>query len=52
MEPSGGDLHLTVRKEKGVARRFYERYCMKVVGTVAWKNRTIPGLVYRLRRVA
>ena len=48
VEPSGGDLYLTVRKENAVARRFYERHCMKVVGTVAWKKRTIPGLVYRL----
>lgn len=49
VEPSGGDLYLTVRKENAVARRFYERRRMKFVGTVAWKNKTIPGLVYRLR---
>jgi hypothetical protein len=48
VEPSGGDLYLTVRKHNAVARRFYERHGIKVVGTVAWKNRTIPGLVYRL----
>ena len=49
VKPSGGDLYLSVRRENAVARRFYERHGMKVVGTVAWKNRTIPGLVYRLR---
>lgn len=45
---AGGDLYLSVRKKNTVACRFYERHGMKVVGTVAWKNRTIPGLVYRL----
>ncbi|HTT24940.1 MAG TPA: hypothetical protein VMG82_38860 [Candidatus Sulfotelmatobacter sp.] len=34
-----------------VACRFYERHGMKVVGTVAWKNGTIPGLVYLLPRL-
>lgn len=48
VEPSGGDLYLSVRKENVVACRFYERQGMEVVGTVAWKNRTIPGQVYRL----
>jgi hypothetical protein len=52
VEPSGGDLYLTVRKENAVARRFYERHGMKVVGTVAWKKRTIPGLVCRLTATA
>jgi hypothetical protein len=47
-QPSGGDLYLTVRSENTVACRFYERHCMKVAGTVDWKNGTIPGLVYRL----
>jgi hypothetical protein len=48
VERSGGDLYLSVRKENRVACRFYERHGMMVVGTVVWKNRTIPGLVYRL----
>lgn len=48
VKPSGGDLYLSVRRENSVACRFYERHGMRVVGTVAWKNRTIPGLVYRL----
>jgi len=48
VKPSGGDLYLTVRKQNLVACRFYERNGMKVAGTVAWKNRTMPGLVYRL----
>lgn len=48
VEPSGGDLYLSVRKENVVACRFYERQGMEVAGTVVWKNRTIPGLVYRL----
>lgn len=47
--PSGGDLYLSVRKENEVACRFYGRHGMKVTGTVAWKNSTIPGLVYRLK---
>ena len=46
VNPSRGDLYLTVRKENAVA--FYERHGMKVVGTVAWSAGTIPGLVYRL----
>lgn len=48
VEPSGSDLYLSVRKGNAIARRFYERHGMKVVGTVVWKNGTIPGLVYRL----
>lgn len=48
VKPYGGDLYLTVRRENTVARRFYKRHGMVVVGTVAWKNKTIPGLVYRL----
>jgi len=47
VKPAGGDLYVTVGNENAVARRFYERNGMKIVGTVAWKNRTIPGLVYR-----
>lgn len=46
---SGGDLYLTVRKDNITACDFYERHGMQVAGTVAWKNRTIAGLVYRLR---
>lgn len=49
VKPSGGDLYLSVRKENRVACRFYERHGMIGAGTVAWKNRTIPGLVYRLQ---
>jgi ribosomal protein S18 acetylase RimI-like enzyme len=49
VQPSGGELYLSVRKENTVACRFYERQGLKVVGTVAWKNGTVPGLVYRLR---
>jgi len=48
VEPSGGDLYLSVRKENAVACRFYERHGMKVAGAVAWKKKTVPGLVYRL----
>lgn len=48
VEPSGGDLYLSVRKENRVACRFYKRHGMIVEGIVTWKNRTIPGLVYRL----
>ena len=48
VQPSGGDLYLSVREENRVACQFYGRNGMKVEGTVAWKNRTILGLVYRL----
>lgn len=48
VKSSGADLYLTVRKDNTTACNFYERQGMKVVGTVVWKNRTIPGLVYRL----
>lgn len=48
VQPSGGDLYLSVRRENSVACRFYERNGMKVAGTVAWSHGTIPGLIYRL----
>jgi hypothetical protein len=48
VKPSGGELYLSVRTENTVACRFYERQSMNVTGIVAWKNGTIPGLVYRL----
>jgi len=48
VKPVGTDLYLTVRKENTVACRFYERHRVRVAGAVAWKNGTIPGLVYRL----
>jgi hypothetical protein len=48
VKPSCCDLYLSVRKENSVACRFYEGHGMKVAGAVAWKKRTIPGLVYRL----
>jgi hypothetical protein len=50
VKPSGGDLYLSVRKQNGIACQFYERNGMKVEGTVAWKNRTVPGLVYKLAK--
>jgi hypothetical protein len=46
VKPSGGKLYLTVRRENRTACKFYERHGMSVVGTVAWKDGTIPGLVY------
>jgi len=49
VKPSGGDLYLSVRRANKVACRFYERHGMQIAGTVAWKNGTIPGLVYRSR---
>jgi len=48
VEPSGGDLYLSVRRENVIACQFYERNGMKVVGNIAWKNGTIPGQVYCL----
>jgi ribosomal protein S18 acetylase RimI-like enzyme len=50
VKPSGGDLYLSVRKENTVACQFYERHGMQIEGTVAWKNRKIPGLVYRMKK--
>lgn len=50
VKPSGGDLYLSVRKENSVACRFYERNGMVVTGTIAWKNDTISGLVYKLAK--
>ncbi len=44
--PLGGQLYLSVRQENTTACQFYERHGMKVVGTVAWANGTIPGHVY------
>ncbi len=44
--PSGGDLYLTVRRENKTACAFYERHGMRVVGTVAWANGSIPGHIY------
>ena len=48
VKPSGGDLYLSVREENAVARSFYERHGMKVVGKVVWSGGTLPGLVYRM----
>lgn len=46
--PSGGDLYLSVRKENAVARAFYERHGMNVVGRVDWSGGTLPGVIYWL----
>jgi hypothetical protein len=48
VRPSGGDLYLTVRRENGIACRFYERHGMHVVGTVTWSRGSIPGLIFKL----
>jgi hypothetical protein len=48
VKPSGGDVYLSVRESNAVARDFYERHGMKVVGKVSWSQGTLPGLVYRL----
>jgi hypothetical protein len=48
LKPSGGDLYLSVREENTVARSFYERHGMSVVGKASWSRGTLPGLVYRL----
>lgn len=50
VQPSGGDLYLSVRKQNEVACRFYERLGMNVAGIVAWKNGTVRGLVYKLAK--
>lgn len=41
------DVHLAVRADNDRARNFYEWNAMRVVGTVEWKNGTMPGVVYR-----
>jgi hypothetical protein len=46
VKPLGGNLYLTVRQENRTACLFYERHGMTVAGRVAWKQETIPGLVY------
>jgi hypothetical protein len=48
VQPSGGNLYLSVRKENAVARAFFERHGMHVVGRVAWSGGSLPGLVYGL----
>jgi len=48
VEPSGGDLYLSVRKANAVARAFYTRHGMRIVGKVDWSGGTLPGLVYRM----
>lgn len=48
VQPSGGDLYLSVRKQNKIACRFYERKGMRIAGAVAWAGGTIPGLVYKL----
>ncbi len=44
--PSGGDLYLAVRTDNRVARDFYKRRGMRVIGTVVWAHRSIPGVIY------
>jgi hypothetical protein len=48
VEPSGGELYLSVRKENAVACSFYEHHDMKVVGKVSWSGGTLPGRVYKM----
>lgn len=44
--PSGGDLYLAVRTDNAVARRFYEKRQMRIVGMVDWSGGAIHGLIY------
>jgi hypothetical protein len=46
VQPLGGQLYLSAGEENTTACQFYERQGMKVVGSVAWANGTIPGHVY------
>ncbi len=46
VRPLGGQLYLSVRQENTTACQFYERQGMRVVGSVAWANGTIPGHIY------
>jgi hypothetical protein len=46
------DVHLAVRADNERARLFYGWHGMHVVGTVEWKNGTMPGVVYRFPRPA
>ena len=38
---------LTVRESNTIARNFYDKIGMNVVGKISWKNGSIPGLVYK-----
>jgi len=46
VEPSQGDLYLSVRADNRTARDFYERNGMRVVGEVNWSGGTLPGVTY------
>jgi hypothetical protein len=47
VNPSDGDLYLAVRENNTVARGFYERHGMILVGTVVWDGGKMPGCIYR-----
>jgi hypothetical protein len=40
-------VYLSVRSANDVARRFYEKHGMSVVGSISWLNGTLPGVIYR-----
>lgn len=40
------DIYLSVRKDNTRAISFYKKYGFTEVGLIAWKNGTIPGLVF------
>ena len=46
---NGGDLYLAVRENNQVARDFYVRHGMKLVGDIVWDNGTMPGCIYHYR---
>ncbi len=46
VRPLGSQLYLSVRQENTTACSFYERHGLKVVGSVAWSNGTIPGHIF------
>ena len=44
------DVWLSVRRDNAVAKKFYEKNGMKLVGECSWADETLPGDVYLHQR--
>ena len=44
------DVWLSVRRDNAVAKKFYEKNGMKLVGECSWADETLPGDVYLYQR--
>ncbi len=49
-EYAKADVWLSVRRDNVVAKKFYERQGMKLVGECSWADETLPGDVYLHQR--